>query len=105
MAIAPVRFTDHPPPLYVLELRFRLDGCQSEQEKRQRLSPLFRQWGKQPQIALREEPLKGEPERAALTVVICMESTVQAQRTADELMAWCERQLSAWIEHFQSMET
>lgn len=104
MSIAVVRPRDLPPPLFVLELRLRLDGCQSDQEKRQRLAPLFRHWGKQPFIALREEQGERDPERAALTLVICQSSTVESQRTADDIMAWCERQLSAWIENFQTTE-
>lgn len=102
--ITAVRPNDLPPPLFVLELRLRLDGCQSDQEKRQRLAPLFRHWGKQPFIALRDESDGRDPERAAITLVICQPTTVQSQRTADEIMAWCERQLSAWIENYQTTE-
>lgn len=98
------RHRDHPPPLFILELRLRLEGCLTEQEKRQRLAPLFRHWGKQAHIAIRDEPLRNEPERAALTLVICLESSSQAQQESDAILAWCERQLSAWVEHFQTQD-
>lgn len=94
------RTADYPAPLLVLEMRFRLDGCSNEQEKRQRLAPLFRHWGRQPHIALREEPVAGDLERAAVTGIIALPQGPAAQREADELLAWAERHLSAWIEDF-----
>lgn len=99
-AQSPRRRADHPQPLLVLEIRFRLEGCRTDQEKRQRLAPLFRHWGRQPYVALREEPLSGEPERAAITAIIALPSSTGAQREADDLLAWTERNLSAWIEDF-----
>lgn len=91
----------YPEPLQILELRLRFEGCQSEQEKRQRLGPLFRHWGRQPHIALREEPVTGEPERAALTVVVCCSNETEGRREIDALLLWCERNLSAWVETYQ----
>ncbi len=90
-----------PPPLPVLELLLRLEGCQSEQEKRQRLSPLMRHWGRMAHIAIREEQPQREPNRAALTIVVCSQSEPEARREMDDLLAWCERNLSAWIETYQ----
>lgn len=91
----------HPPPLCILELLLRLEGCQSDQEKRQRLAPLHRQWGRKSHIAIREEPTEREPERAVLTIVVGLHSDAESRRETDDLLAWCERNLSAWVEHYQ----
>lgn len=79
----------------------RLEGCQSEQEKRQRLAPLMRHWGRQSHIAIREEQPQREPDRATLTIVVCLHSDTEARREMDDLLAWCERNLAAWVETYQ----
>lgn len=91
----------HNSALLLVEFRLRMDGSQTTTERSQRLAPLLRQWGKLPNIAINERSSEFDTERAHCTIVILNEDAAMARKTADDLLAWSERHLNAWIEDYQ----
>lgn len=87
--------------LLILEFRLRMDGSTSVVERTQRLAPLMRHWGKVPHIAVCETSTELDTERAHCTIVILGNDTGVARRQADDILAWSERNLNAWVEDFQ----
>ncbi|WLD57369.1 hypothetical protein NFC81_11655 [Salinispirillum sp. LH 10-3-1] len=95
--------TQHPntSALLIVEFRLRLDGSQTTTERTQRLAPLLRHWGKLPHIAINETSAGLDTERAHCTIVILNNDAGAARKNADDILAWSERNLNAWIEDFQ----
>lgn len=81
------------PSIALLRVRFRLDGCDSLKERRQRLGGLRQRLGRDSAVALCEEP-GNDPQESVWSIVVVASS----ERGVTELVNRIERDLESRVD-------